>query len=340
MLRANPHAPGGQGRGEVTSSCARVSGRGLPGRPQRPDRAPLAGQAGPCHSREPTSHPPLIHHGQERSCGHQTQESSVFPAHPSWPSVWGLRAPDPRKELGVPGLLVAGPGLTERVQGGPGTGPCPSSVLHLRWGGRGPAAVCWLPALGCDRFTPHRRMARVHTREVTCVARWPGLGLRRFSQADECVPGPRPSAHSGLGHSTTSLLGSLRGREPRGQVSGCLLSPWPGPAPWAAPPQPCPRPQDPLVPSLCPLGHLSTLETWAERHGGLRGPLPPPPRNIVWGDLSGPVCEDLGLFLGHPSQPPMFPLSRRSENFFRGGAQEQQTRKGLQNLLSGCVLKL
>lgn len=317
MLRANPHAPGG--KAEARSPVA------VPGRAAVGSLADLSAQTGLLWLARLA---PVI-----RGSLLPTPRSSIM-------AKKGAAGTRPKKGARCSGLLVAGPGLTERVQGGPGTGPCPSSVLHLRWGGRGPAAVCWLPALGCDRFTPHRRMARVHTREVTCVARWPGLGLRRFSQADECVPGPRPSAHSGLGHSTTSLLGSLRGREPRGQVSGCLLSPWPGPAPWAAPPQPCPHPQDPLVPSLCPLGHLSTLETWAEGHGGLRGPLPPPPRNIVWGDLSGPVCEDLGLFLGHPSQPPMFPLSRRSENFFRGGAQEQQTRKGLQNLLSGCVLKL
>lgn len=186
-----------------------MRGCGLPGRPQGPERAPLRGWT-----------------GRPLSC-----EGAHFrpPPHPSWPSVWGLRAPDPRKELGVPGLLVAGPGLTERRAGTAWDGPCPSFILSLRRAGWGPAAVCWLLALGCDRFPPHRRMARVHTGGVTCMARWLGLGPWRFSQADERVSGPRPSAHSGLGHSTTRLLGSPGGASPEARCPGHLLSPWPGP---------------------------------------------------------------------------------------------------------------
>lgn len=249
----------------------------------------LAGQAGPRHLREPTSRP--------------------RPAHPSWPSVWGLRAPDPRKELGVPGLLVTGPELTEQCAGRAWNPPGPVSAFSTCVGPAGGPQLyfgSWPSAV--NRFTPYRRMARVHTGEVTCLARWPGLGPWRFSQADERVSGPplRTQWPGSLYHQPSWLPPVGLAQRPGVWVASSPHGPGP------APPLPCLHPQDLLAPSLCPLGHLSILRNWAEGHGGIRGPLPPPPRNIVWGDLSGPVCEDPGLFLGHPPQPPMSPCSGRS----------------------------
>lgn len=175
-----PAGSWGQGRGEVTSSraCrARMSGCGLPGRPQCPERAPL--------------------------------------------------------------LVVLALSFEP--------GPCPSLILFLRWAGRGPqlCAGSWPSALTDSLPTEEWPVSTPGKPPA-----WPGgRGSGRGDSgrlASVCqAPAPR--------HTVAWVTPPPAFAAPSGGASPVASSPRGlGPAPWAAPPLPCPHPQDMLAPSLCP----------------------------------------------------------------------------------------
>lgn len=107
-------------------------------------------------------------------------EGAHFPPTPSSSIMakrLGSAGTRPKKGARCSWLLVTGPELTEQCAGRAWNPQGPVSAFSTCVGPAGGPQLyfgSWPSAV--NRFTPYRRMARVHTGEVTCLARRPGLG--------------------------------------------------------------------------------------------------------------------------------------------------------------------
>lgn len=203
--------------------------------------------------------------------------------------------------------------------GQPGTGPVPA-LFSVCVGPAGGSQLCvgsW-PSAVMD-FLPTEEWP-VSTPEKSPA--WPGgwvLGRGDSARLTSVCQAPAPL------HTVAWVTLPLAFSAPpvgRAQRPGVRVASSPrglGPEPWTAPPLPRPHPQDLSVPSLCPLGHLSSLKNWAEGHGRIRGLLPPQKQSVE--RFIRPCLRRSRAISGAPSSAPhVSSLWKELENFCRGGA--------------------
>lgn len=202
--------------------------------------SPWLGRLVPCHSREPVSHPWLIHHSTQT----RGRRCSVLPGPPrralNWPSSAAAQGPVPgiilcpRCAGGAPKLRWFPPSNVRFTLAGEWTVLCPGNHLPSAgqaWGPQQFSRADGRSAAGAQASTEGR------VRPAPCTVAWVAPWCPAFL-APACERSPEATRHTAC-------------------LRGASSNPWPSPGAVGSA-TPCLGVRDALAPP-CPLRHLSLL---------------------------------------------------------------------------------